>query len=77
MALTSREWSSPPVPIQIAVDASRCLVRIGDRVIPETVLGVGPETGEILAAGCHGEVVAMRFIGGERAFIVVIRPADT
>jgi hypothetical protein len=71
-----RPSSSRPTPISIAVDASRCSVRLGDRVAPETVLGTHPATGETVTAGHHGEVVAIHFAGAEHTLVVVLQPAD-
>jgi hypothetical protein len=65
------------MPTQIAVDASRCPVRIGDRVAPDTLLGAHPTTGQIVTAGCHGEVVALRFVGGEHVVVITVQPVDT
>ena len=60
-------------PVYLKIEASRCTVRVGDRVAPETKIGVDYETDRIVTAGCHGEVVAVTFSGGEHALTVAIR----
>jgi hypothetical protein len=49
-------------------------LKVGDRVTPETLVGTDWETGKSVAAGVHGEVVGVNFLGGEHAFLVFIRP---
>jgi hypothetical protein len=62
-------------PILFKIDASRCDLRVGDRVTPETTVGEDFETGEIVKAGRHGQVEAISFSGDDHALIVVISPA--
>ena len=56
------------------IDASRCDLRIGDRVTPETKVGEDFETGETVKAGCHGEVEGINFIADDHALVIGIRP---
>ena len=58
--------------IRFKIAASRCDLRIGDRVAPETRVGVDYESGEVVTAGCHGRVEAVTFSGGEHSLTVVI-----
>jgi hypothetical protein len=65
----------PPRPkyIQFKIEASRCDLRVGDWVSPDTVVCMGPNPDETVTAGCNGQVVAVSFKGGEHALIVVIK----
>ncbi|MBC8446953.1 MAG: YibE/F family protein [Chloroflexi bacterium] len=65
-----------PDPILFKIGASRCDLRVGDRVTPETTVGEDFETGETVKAGCHGRVEGISFIADDHALVVVIRPAD-
>ena len=60
--------------ILFKIDASRCDLRVSDPVTPETTVGEDFETGEIVKAGCHGQVEAVSFSGDDHALIVVISP---
>ncbi|MGO9122119.1 MAG: hypothetical protein ACLQPD_31475 [Desulfomonilaceae bacterium] len=68
--------SSVPRHVRFKIAATRCDLRIGDEVSPETIVGVDYESGEILTAGCHGRVEAVTFSGGEHSLIVVIERAS-
>jgi hypothetical protein len=63
-----------PRQIQFKIEASRSDLKVGDRVTPETIVGVDWDTGKCVAAALHGEVVGVTFLGGEHAFLVFIRP---
>ena len=63
-----------PKPVQFRIEASRCNVRIGDSVTPDTVVGTEHETGKTLTAGCHGKVIAVHFSGGEHTLTLHIQP---
>jgi hypothetical protein len=62
-----------PNRILFKIEASRCALRVDDRVTPETTIGEDFETGETLQAGCHGYVEAIHFDASDHAFFVVIR----
>jgi hypothetical protein len=49
-------------------------LKVGDRVTPETIVGIDFDTGKSAAAGVHGEVVGVEFLGGEHALRVFIHP---
>lgn len=61
-------------PVVFKVDASRINVKVGDEVLPETVIGEDVESGEEILAGIHGIVDAVQFSGSEHAMMVVVRP---
>lgn len=63
-----------PDRILFKIGASRCDLRIDDRVTPETVVGEDFETGETVKAGCHGRVEGINFIADDHALVVAIRP---
>jgi hypothetical protein len=54
------------------IEASQCELRLGDHVTPETVIGKGIKTGEVMMAGCHGQVKAITFDPFNHALLVVI-----
>lgn len=66
--------SPPPRPIRFAIEASRCRLRPGDRVIPETEVGPDPDSGEVRLAGCHGVVAGIAFRGAEHVLELAIQP---
>ncbi len=47
-------------------------MRLGQRVAPDTLIGEDFESGETRTAGCHGEIAAVSFRGGEHALVVVV-----
>ena len=59
--------------IRYKIEASRCDLRVGDRVAPGTVIGNDHDTGRPITAEYHGEVEAVGFSGGEHSLIVMIR----
>jgi hypothetical protein len=61
--------------VAFKIEASRCRVRIGDRVSPGTVVGEDYETGETVMAGVEGRVKAVDFIPQDHAFVVEIQPS--
>ena len=61
-----------PKPVQFKIEASRCSLRVGDSVTPDTVIGTDAETGKTVTVGCHGKVMGVHFSGGEHALIVTI-----
>ncbi|MEW6263010.1 MAG: hypothetical protein AB1641_08015 [Thermodesulfobacteriota bacterium] len=71
-----KQNSRYPKSLQFKVEASKCDLRIGDSVTPDTVVGTELETGNTLKAGCHGKVVAVDFSGGEHALTVHISVMD-
>lgn len=68
------EQTSEADPVCLRIDASWCAVRVGDPVMPETVIGKDAETGETIHAGTHGRVEAVSFSGADHALIVLIQP---
>jgi uncharacterized membrane protein len=58
------------------VEASRCSLRVGDQVTPETVIGWDPQTREPIYAGAHGRVLDVVFRGGEHTLLVLVRTAE-
>ena len=58
--------------IRFKIEASRCNLRIGDQVSPQTEVGMDHESGEMITAGCHGRVAGVTFSAGEHVLIVVI-----
>ncbi len=67
--------SSLPRHVRFKIAASWCDLRVGDQVAPETRVGVDYDSGDVVTAGCHGQVVAVTFSGGEHALIVIIERA--
>lgn len=68
--------SPHPRLIRFTIDASRCDLRVGDRVSPLTEIGIDAETGRTVASGCHGEVVSIEFRGASHTLDVIIRTKD-
>lgn len=71
--MTHKPNSSHPRFVRFRIEASRCGLRVGDAVSPETVLGVDAEDGKTVTAGCHGVVEAVDFMGGEHVLYMIIR----
>jgi hypothetical protein len=65
--------SYPSRPVHFEINASRCTLRVGDIVAPETEIGVDIATGKPVTAGCHGEVMSVRFDGGRHSLLVTVR----
>lgn len=72
VAPESESADNDPVRV-FKIEASRCDLRTGDPVSPETVVGEDIETGETVHAGCHGTVEAISFAGADHALVVLIR----
>ena len=60
--------------ILFRIDASRCALRVGDRVTPGQIVGEDADTGEEVRANCDGLVEAISFSGADHALIVLIQP---
>jgi hypothetical protein len=62
--------------VLLKVEASRCDLRPGDRVTPETVVGQDVESGAEVKAGRHGRVESVNFVSADHALIVAIREEE-
>lgn len=58
------------------VAASRCDLRAGDRVEPQTAVGQDPASGGIAYAAVYGQVEGVHFVGANHTLVVVIQPDD-
>ncbi len=54
------------------IEASQCELRLGDHVTPGTIIGRDIITGEIVMAGCHGQVKAITFDAANHSLLVLI-----
>ena len=54
------------------IEASQCELRLGDHVMPETIIGRDIKTGEIVKASCHGQVKAITFDAANHSLLVLI-----
>ncbi len=41
------------------IQADHCYLQVGDTLIPDTVMGLDPETGATLYADCYGKVTSI------------------
>ena len=57
---------------QFTIEASQCELRLGDHVTPGTIIGKDAKTGEIVTAGCHGQVKTITFDAADHSLLVVI-----
>lgn len=55
------------------VDASKCELNVGDKVIPGLTIGEDYETGEEITSETNGKVEGVHFSGADHALIVLIR----
>jgi hypothetical protein len=58
--------------ILFKIDASRCDLRVGDAVMPETIIGEDFETHARVRAGCCGRVKGISFDPMDHALLVMI-----
>ena len=56
------------------IAASRCDLRVGDRVEPSTVVGQDAVSSELARAGIYGQVDGIHFVGEDHTLVVVIQP---
>jgi hypothetical protein len=54
--------------------AHACDVQLGDRVLPETPMGLDFVTGQPVTANCYGAVDSIRFGGEDYPLVVVVTP---
>ncbi|OGO04730.1 MAG: hypothetical protein A2Y73_07105 [Chloroflexi bacterium RBG_13_56_8] len=54
------------------VDASRCDLRVGDSVTPDTMIGRDLASGQEVKAGCRGKVLTITFDGADKALLIAI-----
>jgi hypothetical protein len=66
-----------PFAIPFEIDANCHSVRIGDRVSPQTVIGEDFETGDVIQAGCYGQVTGMAYSGGSPVLTIFVQPDAT
>ena len=62
--------------ILFKIDASQCDLRIGDRVMPRTVIGRDWETGELLQIDSAGEITAVSFSGADHALVILVKLSE-
>ncbi len=63
--------------ILFKIDASQCDLRIGDRVMPRTVIGRDWETGELLETDSEGEVTGVSFSGADHALVILVKLSES
>ncbi len=56
------------------VEASRCELRIGDLVKPDTPIGWDLRTRRLAKAGCYGMVRSVDFNAAYHALVITIEP---
>jgi high-affinity nickel permease len=59
--------------IEFKIDASRCWLRVGDPVTPDTVIGIDATTRKVIKAGQYGRVTGILFSGGEHTLTILIQ----
>lgn|GEM_PF-3711732 len=59
--------------IEFKIDASRCWLRVGDPVTPDTVIGTDATTKKVIKAGQYGWVTGIFFSGGEHTLTIFIQ----
>lgn len=59
-----------PSAVLFKVDAERCALRVGDRVVPGTTIGEAYKTGDILEVKHEGLVEAINSCGEDQALFV-------
>ena len=63
-----------PFAIPFEIDASCYSVRIGDRVSPKTIIGEDFATGDVVQAGCYGQVTGVAYSGGSPILTIFVQP---
>jgi hypothetical protein len=82
LVLLVRENGSDPEPLDwpdlilFKIDASRCSLRVGDPVAPESLIGEDIDTANVLRSGVHGKVDSISYSSIDHALLVLVRPVE-